>query len=133
MGQANKGVFKAHEIINEKYGVKEKAQPYNIPYIWNVIALMKFTDIEIEIIYLKAVIELIDYVVNYEVVSIYKSIEGAQAIFRTMTHQKYFNIILVDFLSKSDKKITGNAKSYLKALSDISENPKFDVNNSVLV
>lgn len=92
---------------------------------------MKFTDIEIEVIYLKAVVELIDSVVNLEVSSIYEGEDGVQAMFRTMTHQKYFNIILVDFLSKSDKKITGDTKSYIKALSDILDNPKFDVNNSI--
>jgi len=93
---------------------------------------MKFTEIEIEIIYLKAVVELIDSVINQEVISIYKGKDGAQALFRTMTHQTYFNIILVDFLSKSDRKITGDSKSYLSALSYISNNPKFNLNNSVI-
>lgn len=103
-----------------------------LPQRYSSKILMKFNEIEKEIIYLKAIVELIDSVVNHEVLSIHKGEDGTQVLFRSMTHQKYFNIILVDFLSKSDIKITGDKKSYLKALLDISNNPMFDIDNSIL-
>jgi len=72
---------------------------------------MKFNTIEREVIFLKAVKELIDEMVNFEIGEVIGSDPHSQFQFRTMTHQKYFNIILVDFLSCSDKKVLGEQSS----------------------
>lgn len=92
---------------------------------------MKFNTIEREVIFLKAVKELIDEMVNFEIGEVIGSDPHSQFQFRTMTHQKFFNIILVDFLSCSDKKVLGEQSSYLSALKSICNSPKFEQNNSI--
>ena len=92
---------------------------------------MTFTDTEKEVIFLKAVNELIDTTVNYEMIRLSEGDGGAQAMFKSSTHIKFFNIILVDFLSKSAEKITGASKTYLMALTDICETPYFVQDNSI--
>jgi len=51
--------------------------------------------------------------------------------FKSMTHQKYFNIILLDFLSCSDKKVLSEQQSYLGAIKAICKSPNFNKNNSI--
>jgi hypothetical protein len=62
------------------------------------------TGIEEEVILLKAVKELIDSMVNFEVLDVVGSDPDCNILFRTMTHQRFFNIVLVDFLSRTDKR-----------------------------
>jgi len=92
---------------------------------------MKFTPTEKEVIILKAVIELIDSMVNYEVFNLYGHDPHTSIGFRTMTHQKYFNIILLDFLSCSDEKVLGEKQPYLEAIKTICQFPNFNKNNSI--
>ena len=92
---------------------------------------MKFNDTEREVIFLKAVKELIDEMVNFEIGKVIGSDPHSQFQFRSMTHRKFFNIILVDFLSRSDKKVIGEQSSYLSALKSIYNSPKFNQNNSI--
>ncbi len=92
---------------------------------------MKSTAIEQEIIFLKASNESIGSMVNHEVLKLSEGDNGAQAIFKTSIHQRYFNIILVDFLSKSAEEVTGEKISSLDALVKICENPNFNQHNSV--
>ena len=92
---------------------------------------MKFTPIEKEVIILKAVTELIDYMVNFEVFNLLGDDPHSSIGFRTMTHQKYFNIILVDFLSCFDEKKLGEKQSYLDAIRTICQFPNFNKNNSI--
>lgn len=92
---------------------------------------MNLTKIEQEIIFLKASVETIDSVVNNEMLEVYGTGEDAEAHFKNGTNQRLFNIILVDFLSKSASEITCESKSYLAALLDIVQNPNFNINNSV--
>src|SRR5665213_1480893 len=58
-----------------------------------------FTKTEQEIIALKAIWELIDEMVNYEMFLKLTGTDDVQLTFNTMTHQRLFNILLVDFLS----------------------------------
>jgi hypothetical protein len=99
--------------------------------IFIVIAIMKFTEIEQEVIFLKAINESIDSMVNHEILELSEGDNGAQAIFKTLIHQRFFNIILVDFLSKSAREITGKSISCLDALAEICEKPNFNQHNSV--
>ena len=92
---------------------------------------MNFSEIEKEVIFLKAVNELINLMLNYEVLSIVGNDPDSEIRFNSITHQKYFNIILVDFLSCSDKKVIGEEQSYLSAIQSICERPNFNENNSI--
>jgi hypothetical protein len=55
---------------------------------------MEYNKFEKEIIFLKAIQELIDSMVNYEVFDVLGQNPNANILFKTATHQKYFNIIL---------------------------------------
>src|SRR5262245_20970761 len=92
---------------------------------------MALSEIEEEVILLKAIKELIDSMVNSEVLNFYGNDPEPKILFNSTTHQKYFNIVLVDFLSQTDKKGFTKQISYLGALRKISETPNFNVNNSV--
>ncbi len=92
---------------------------------------MDFSDIEREVVVLKAVTELIDSVVNREVLDLLGDAPHSQVTCRTQTHQKYFNIVLVDFLSLTDKSILPGKKSFLARLRDIADRPHFDTEDSV--
>lgn len=92
---------------------------------------MKLNDIENEVVFLKAVKELIDSMINFEVLDIVGNDPDCNVVLKTMTHQTYFNIILVDFLSCADVKGFVKQNSFLGALRYICENPSFDVNSSV--
>ena len=54
-------------------------------------------------------------------------------LFHTEIHQRLFNILLVDFLSKTDTHRQAPIKttSYLSGLRDVTSNPSFNKNNSV--
>lgn len=88
-------------------------------------------DIEEEVILLKAIKELIDSMVNFELLDLYGSDPDSSISFKSTTHQRFFNIILVDFLSQTDKKAFIKQTSYLGALRKISKNPNFDIKGSV--
>ena len=92
---------------------------------------MKFTPTEKEVIILKAVTELIDSMVNYEVFNLYGNDPHTSIGFRTMTHQKYFNIILLDFLSCFDEKVLGEKRSYLESIRTICQSSNFNKNSSI--
>jgi hypothetical protein len=61
--------------------------------------------------------------VNGEVLILLGADPNSEAHFRTATHQRLFNIILVDFLSKTDGRGPVGATSYLDGLKSISETP----------
>jgi hypothetical protein len=92
---------------------------------------MKFNNTEKEVIFLKAIKELIDEMVNHEVLKLLGNDPDSEIRFNSMTHKKYFNIILLDFLSCSDKKVLGEQLSYLGALKSICRSPSFNNNNSI--
>ena len=69
--------------------------------------------------------------VNFEVVSLFGRDPDSSIQFNSVTHQKYFNIMLLDFLSNSDSRILGKAMSYLEALENISNSPNFNSDNSL--
>jgi hypothetical protein len=89
------------------------------------------SNIEQEIIILKAVKELIDSMVNYEMMSLVGNDPDSNILFNSSTHQRFFNIVLVDFLSRTDRKAPIKQTSYLGAMKDISEGPSFNVNDSI--
>ena len=87
---------------------------------------INYSEIEKEIIYLNATMEFIDALVNYDNFNFSPASGEKEVQFKTPEHMDYFSIILVDFLSRSDKGITGDKDvSYLKALRRICKNPSF--------
>ena len=93
--------------------------------------VIKSSGIEQEIIILKAAKELIDSMVNFSLMSLEGNDPDSNILFKEYTHQRFFNIILVDFLSRTDKKGPIKQTSYLGGLREIVNNPCFDENNSV--
>lgn len=92
----------------------------------------KTNEAEDEVVLLKAVKELVDSIVNLEVLNVTENDPESEIRFHTMTHQKYFNIVLVDFLSVTDKRAPIGQTTYLNGLRTISERPQFNVKDSVL-
>ncbi len=92
---------------------------------------IKSPGIEQEVIILKAAKELIDSMVNFELMSLDGNDPDSNITFKSYTHQRFFNIIFVDFLSCTDKKAPIEQTSYLGGLSKIIGNPYFNENNSV--
>ena len=92
---------------------------------------MKYSGVEQEVIILKAVEELIDSMVNFELMDLLGNDPDSNILFKSPTHQRFFNIILVDFLSRTDPSGPIEQTSYLGGLSKIVENPYFNENNSV--
>lgn len=92
---------------------------------------MQLTAIEEEVVVLKAIKELIDSIVNHEVITLSDGDPDAEIRFRSMTHAKFFNIVLVDLLSKTDKRGFVEPAPYLAALRKVTERPHFDIDGSV--
>jgi hypothetical protein len=92
---------------------------------------MRFNATEKEVIFLKATTELINNMVNFEVLNVIGNDPDSEIRFNSSTHQQFFNIIMVDFLSKTDNRILGESSSYLMALQSICTSPNFNQNNSV--
>jgi hypothetical protein len=92
---------------------------------------MKLNNIEREVIFLRAIKELIDEMVNWEVVELVGKDPHSNTSFNSITHRRFFNILLVDFLSCSDKKVLGIQLSYLSALKEICHSPNFNIDNSI--
>lgn len=99
---------------------------------------MAFTGTEQEIIVLRAVWDLIDGMVNYEIFENGHGTIDAQLMFRTASTQRLFNILLADFLSKPEKgtfdlpEPTGSKKTdhtFLFYLYRICVDPKLNSNS----
>jgi hypothetical protein len=84
---------------------------------------LNLTPLEQEIITLKAVVDMIGDMVNHETMTIFFSDPDTSVMFKTMTHMAFFNIILVDLLSKPSGFFTGD-KSYIDRLKEICANPR---------
>jgi hypothetical protein len=87
-------------------------------------------NVEEEVILLKAVWDLIDSIVNFDVFALLGDDPNSQIMFHRSSDQKYFNIVLTDLLSRTDKKATIKQTSYLGGLRTICSAPAFDVAGS---
>jgi hypothetical protein len=83
------------------------------------------------VIVLRAVSELISSVVNFEVLSIVGEDPHTETRFPSATHQKYFNIVLVDLLSLIDDNIAPPGGSYIDGLKAVCAAPQFDLHESI--
>lgn len=101
-----------------------------------------YTDLEREVIVLKAMTEMIDGMVNYEIFGRLKRTRNMNLMFNTITHQRLFNVLLVDMLSKPTNDHFGllaipedaseSTKTFLFYLRHISENPIFNTTGTAL-
>lgn len=83
------------------------------------------TELEQEPIYLLAAWESIDSMVNYALLDVLGSDPDSEIRFKESAHQTLFNVLLVDFLSKTDsRRGPVPSRTYLEALAKIAENPK---------
>jgi hypothetical protein len=95
-----------------------------------------FTGTEQEVIVLRAVWELIDEMVNYEMFSKPDRVSDVQLMPSSITHKRLFNILLVDFLSTPKPGVFGlpapppesskSERSYLFYLRRICDSPKLN-------
>ena len=94
--------------------------------------MSKLSKIDEEVIFLDAIKELIDSMVNYGVLELHGQDPDSSVSFKTSAHQKLFNVLLTDFLSCTDKRSPVKQESYLSALKSIVTSPSFDVSGSVM-
>jgi hypothetical protein len=86
---------------------------------------LKLTLVEEEVVFLKATLDAIDSMVNLSVMALHGDDPNCSIMFATRIHQQYFNIGLVDFLSRTDKRGPVTPTSYLGALGRICVHPHF--------
>jgi hypothetical protein len=79
--------------------------------------------IEEEVVFLKAIYDLIDSMVNYQMLSMVGGKPYSSVVFESSIHHQLFIILLTDFLSQTDKDAPIKKKSYVRALKFISEHP----------
>lgn len=98
----------------------------------------RYSQIEIEVIILKASLDLINQMVNRETMSFsfdpcdpcdlyspyqIETAKEAEIRFQSYTRRAYFSILLVDFLSSPPKNFFGGSGNYLRRLNEISKSP----------
>lgn len=90
-----------------------------------------FNEIETEAVFLSAVFEIVNSMVNHVMLGISGSDPDCEVVFASDEHRRLFNILLVDFLSKTDNQLRVLPQSYMDALTGIIERPSFDTDASV--
>lgn len=88
-------------------------------------------NIEAEIISLRAIIEMINSMVNKAMIELRGKDPDTELVFHTFIHQKLFYIILVDFLSPFDSNLVGKKGAAVDLLKSICEEPSFEFENSM--
>lgn len=86
--------------------------------------------IETEVILLRAVYDHIGEMVNFSLLDVHGEDPNSTIMFKDMNQRKLFFIILVDFLSVTDRRGPIPQVSFLQGLSNICENPCFSVGHS---
>lgn len=94
---------------------------------------INYTDLEYEIIGLKATIDTIDSMVNREMLQIYGPSDKTEALFPDDIHQKLFYILLSDFLSKNtEHSLMRDRASCMDQLQGVVRNPSFKADSTVM-
>lgn len=86
---------------------------------------LKLTPVEQEIITLRAVLSMINDMVNHEVLAFHFHDPDSEVHFKTRIHQAFFNILLVDFLSVPKDFFSGE-EAYLERLQRVCKDPKMN-------
>ncbi|WP_052393284.1 hypothetical protein [Pseudomonas rhizosphaerae] len=88
-------------------------------------------EMEQEVVYLNATLELIKSIVNRAMFEVAGSGNDQNIWFATTAHKQLFSIALVDFLSATDRDAPVPKTTYLNALRTTANNPSFDQAGSV--
>lgn len=88
--------------------------------------------IDNEVILLCSVYEHINNMVNFSLLDIYSNDPHSEVRFKDGNNEKLFFILLVDFLSKTDRQGPIQSTTFLAGLSEICNQPQFSVDNSEL-
>lgn len=92
---------------------------------------LKLSSHELEVITLKASLDMINDMVNHDMMNFFIMDEGSEIYFKSSIHASYFSILLVDFLSIPTK-FFSSEESYLKRLEKICKDPKLSRNSKSL-
>ena len=84
-----------------------------------------------EVILLCSVYDHIDNMVNFSLLDIYGNDPHSGVRFKDFNYEKLFFILLVDFLSKTDRRGPIRSTTFLNGLSEICNQPQYSVNKSV--
>lgn len=88
----------------------------------------EFAETEKEVLILLATLESIDSFVNYEVLDLNHNGLDSEIRFKSATHQKFFNIMFLDFLTL---KIFGPNEPCIEAVQTVVKSPCFNRANSI--
>ena len=88
--------------------------------------------VETEVVVLVAIYELIDSIVHKGLLDLSERAEFSEVRFKDAVHAQYFNLVLVDLLSLTDKDGPVAQRSYIGSLAEICQNPSFNVGDSIL-
>lgn len=87
-------------------------------------AELNLAPLEKEVITLKAVLDMINDMVNFETMSFYFNDPNSSVTLNTETHKAFFNILLVDLLSPPNEFFNGrNNYNYIERLGEICKKP----------
>lgn len=89
---------------------------------------LNLTPLECEVITLKAILSMINGMINWEIMTFHFQDTDSAVSFKTSSHKTLFNILIVDFLSIPSDFFNGE-KTYLERLSDICESPNLSDKN----
>ncbi len=92
---------------------------------------LRLDAVEQEVVFLWAIERLIRSMLNHQVLRVRGTDPHSEVQFETDTQRKFFNIGLVEFLSRTDQSAPVKQRSYMQALRAIVTQPFFDVDNSV--
>lgn len=87
-------------------------------------------EVEAETVMLLAVYELINSIANHDLLLIEEG-EVTEVRFKDSVRARFFNLCLVDFLSKTDKDAPIPQSTYLEALTKIGDSPRFNGSNTI--
>jgi len=91
-----------------------------------------FNEQEFEVVYLKAIIDSLDSMLSTELLELRGNDPDSEIYFHQKAHQKYFYILLLDFIhSKADNSLFGEKLTCLELINKIYKNPNFNIDNSV--
>jgi hypothetical protein len=74
---------------------------------------------------------LIDSIVHKGILDFFEGPETAEIRFKDGVHARFFNLVLVDLLSRTDRDGPVIQRSYIGALAEICEDPSFNISDSI--
>src|SRR5579871_104897 len=88
--------------------------------------------VESEVVMLLAIYDLIDSIVHRGILDLFEGTDTSEVRFKDGAHARYFNLVLVDLLSLTDKDGPVAQRSYIGALAEICDDPSFNVGDSIM-